>query len=67
MDGVNQLTCLTERQGAIGCGNYAATSFLFRVNNKLGMVYNYMFTGDNPERCAGLYVSNSSLFVLLET
>ena len=61
------MNCLTEHMGFIGCGNRVATSYVFRVRETGEMLFNYVFTGDNPERCAGLIVQREIMYVLLET
>ena len=46
---------------------YAATSFIFEVDVNGNQQYNYMFTGDNPEFCAGMVYQTNTFYVLLET
>lgn len=67
LDGVNQLQCLPDRSGILGCGNRAATSFIFRVRENGEINFNYMFTGDNPEYCRGLVYQSQNFYVLIET
>lgn len=66
IDRVSQLQCL-DNGGAIGCGVYAATSFVLSVDEDGKQSYNYMFTGDNPESCQGIVYQSSTFYVLIET
>lgn len=53
------LSCLDYNSGVVGCGSLAYTAHVFSISARGDTVYTYVFTGDNPERCVGVYSTPS--------
>lgn len=58
---------MPQNTGIVGCASYAATTYLFSLDKQGEHKWNYMFSGDNPESCYGVFLEDSKLFVLLDT
>ncbi|CDW84828.1 UNKNOWN [Stylonychia lemnae] len=62
-----KIECLQYNSGIIGCGSYVATVQVYNLGKNGETLYDYEFTGDNPQFCAGIQATDTQFFTLVSS